>query len=39
MTPTKIFKKTREAYEVAMVALFVFWLPILSLIVLYYINT
>lgn len=32
MTPTKIFRKTNAAYEIAKIVAIMFWLPILGMI-------
>jgi hypothetical protein len=39
MTPTKIFKKTTAAYDVAKVALLLFWLPLIVMIVMAYLHS
>jgi hypothetical protein len=33
MTPSRIFKKSNAAYEIAKVACMLFWLPLISLII------
>jgi hypothetical protein len=35
MTPTKIFKKTAAAYEIAKIAAILFWLPVIAMFIVY----
>jgi hypothetical protein len=39
MTPTKIFKKSSAAYDMAKVALLLFWLPLIVMIVMAYLHS